>query len=64
MPNGGPAGWRAMFPIEKHELSAGCRKGWADTTAYTTGQASGLYNMVGCRNGRPVGYRKRQASGL
>jgi len=28
--NGGPAGragWRAVFPIEKHEFSAGCTKG-------------------------------------
>jgi len=35
--NRGPAGWRVVFPIEKHEFIAGC----------TTAAASGLQKKVG-----------------
>ena len=42
--NGGPAGWRAVLPNEKHEFSAGWRAAQKGGPAgCTTGWASGLH---------------------
>jgi len=55
----GRAGWKAMFPSEKRELSAGC------TEDKTEGRAGGLHKKAvrraakkcgaGCRKGQPSG---------
>jgi len=51
--NGGPAGragWRAVFPIEKHEFSAGCTEGRAKTDgAGELHIRAGPYNRVNRR---------------
>ena len=56
--NGGPAGragWRAVFPIEKHEFSAGCIKGRAKTdgpASCTLGRPAQESEPTGCTKGR------------
>ena len=72
--NGGPAGragWRAVFPIEKHEFSAGCTKGWAKTggpASCTLGRPAQESEPTGCTKGRaaqqsaPEGCTKKRAA--
>ena len=59
--NGGPvgrAGWRAVLPNEKHELSKGCRAAQKSGPAgCTTGLDSGLHIKLGCGKGRSGGLR-------
>ena len=53
--NGGPAGragWRAVLPNEKHELSAGWRAAQSGPAGCTTGLASGLHIKLRCGKGR------------
>ena len=57
--NGGPAGWRAVFPIEKHEFSAGCTKGRANT-----GRASELHIRADAQQSESTGCTKGRAGGL
>ena len=50
--NGGPvglAGWRAVLPNEKHELSAGWRAAQSRPAGCTTGLAGGLHIKGGQR---------------
>ena len=56
--NGGPAGragCRAVFPIEKHEFSAGCTKGRAKTdgpASCTLGRPAQESEPTGCTKKR------------
>jgi len=56
--NGGPAGWRAVFPIEKDEFSAGYTKGRAKTggpASCTLGRTAQESEPTGCIKGRAGG---------
>jgi len=54
--NGGPTGWRAVLPNEKHEFSVGWRAAQKGGPAgCTTGQASGLHIKLAYGKGRVGG---------